>query len=94
MTMLSKIYSIALCGLKGQLVEIEVDTRRSMPGFSIVGLPDAAVSEAKERVLSAVKNTGIRLPRGRIIVNLAPANLKKVGTHYDLAMALGFSRLF
>ena len=87
--MLAKIYSVALSGLEGHLVEIEVDTRRSMPGFSIVGLPDTAVQEAKERVISAVKNTGIQLPRGRIIVNLAPANLKKAGAQYDLPMALG-----
>ncbi len=87
--MLSKIYTIALSGLEGELVEIEIDTRRSTPAFSMVGLPDAAVQEAKERVMSAVKNTGIPLPRGRIIVNLAPASLKKVGTRYDLPMAMG-----
>ncbi len=89
--MLSKIHSVALSGLEGQLVEIEVDTRLAMPAFSIVGLPDAAVQEAKERVMSAVKNCNIRLPRGRIIINLAPANLKKAGARYDLPMALGLS---
>ena len=87
--MLAKLYSVALSGLDGHLVEIEVDTRMAMPGFSIVGLPDTAIQEAKERVISAVKNTKIQLPRGRIIVNLAPANLKKVGARYDLPMALG-----
>jgi len=87
--MLSKIYCVALAGLEGHLVEIEVDTRMSLPAFSIVGLPDAAIQESKERVMSAVKNCGVGLPRGRIIVNLAPAHLKKVGTHYDLPMALG-----
>jgi len=87
--MLAKLYSISLIGLEGQLVEIEVDTRMAMPGFSIVGLPDAAVQEAKERVVSAVKNTGIQLPRGKIIVNLAPANVKKEGARYDLPIALG-----
>lgn len=94
--MSSKIYSVELSGLDGQLVEIEVDTRMSIPSFSIVGLPDAAVMEAKERVMSAVKNTGFPLPRGRIVVNLAPADLKKVGPRYDLPMALGliaFSKL-
>ncbi|MFH1410247.1 MAG: YifB family Mg chelatase-like AAA ATPase [Patescibacteria group bacterium] len=85
----SKIYSVALSGLDGQLVEIEVDTRMSIPSFSIVGLPDAAVMEAKERVMSAVKNAGLPLPRGRIVVNLAPADLKKVGPRYDLPIALG-----
>ncbi len=87
--MLSKLYSIALSGLEGQLVEIEVDTRMSLPGFSIVGLPDAAVQESRERVIMAIKNAGIKLPRGKIIVNLAPADLKKVGALYDLAIALG-----
>lgn len=87
--MLSKLYSIALSGLEGQLVEIEVDTRMSLPGFSIVGLPDAAVQESRERVIMAIKNTGIKLPRGKIIVNLAPADLKKVGSLYDLPIALG-----
>lgn len=87
--MSSKIYSVELSGLDGQLVEIEVDTRMSMPSFSIVGLPDAAVMEAKERVMSAVKNAGYALPRGRIVVNLAPADLKKVGARYDVPIALG-----
>lgn len=85
----NKVFSIELCGLNGHLVEIEVDTRSAQPAFTIVGLPDTAVQEAKERVLSAVKNSGFPLPRGRIIVNLAPANLKKAGPRYDLAMALG-----
>ncbi|MBN2307069.1 YifB family Mg chelatase-like AAA ATPase [Candidatus Peregrinibacteria bacterium] len=87
--MSSKIYSVELAGLEGQLVEIEVDTRMSIPSFSIVGLPDAAVMEARERVMSAVKNAGYPLPRGRIVVNLAPANIKKVGPRYDLPIALG-----
>lgn len=94
--MSSKIYSVELSGLDGQLVEIEVDTRMSIPSFAIVGLPDAAVMEAKERVMSAVKNAGFPLPRGRIVVNLAPADLRKVGPRYDLPIALGliaFSKL-
>lgn len=94
--MSSKIFSVELAGLDGQLVEIEVDTRMSIPSFSIVGLPDAAVMEAKERVMSAVKNANYALPRGRIVVNLAPADMKKVGPRYDLPIALGliaFSKL-
>jgi len=94
--MSSKIYSVELSGLDGLLVEIEVDTRMSIPSFSIVGLPDAAVMEAKERVMSAVKNAGFPLPRGKIVVNLAPADLKKVGPRYDVPIALGliaFSKL-
>ena len=94
--MSSKIFSMELAGLEGRLVEIEVDTRMSIPSFSIVGLPDAAVMEARERVMSAVKNAGYPLPRGRIVVNLAPADMKKVGPRYDLPIALGliaFSKL-
>ena len=94
--MSSKIYSVELTGLEGQLVEIEVDTRMSIPSFSIVGLPDTAVMEARERVMSAIKNAGFPLPRGRIVVNLAPADIKKVGPRYDLPIALGliaFSKL-
>src|SRR5690606_26853051 len=68
----SKLHSIELSGLEGHLVEIEVDTRRTLPAFVIVGLPDTAVQEAKERVKSAIKNTGYCLPRGKVIVNLAP----------------------
>ena len=87
--MSSKIFGIELSGLDGQLVEIEVDTRMSLPGFTIVGLPDSAVLEAKERVISAVKNCNIALPRGKIVVNLAPADMRKAGPRYDLPIALG-----
>ena len=87
--MSSKIYSIELSGLDGHLVEIEIDTRRTVPAISIVGLPDTAVQESRERVLSAIKNGGYPIPRGRIIVNLAPADLKKNGPRYDLPIAIG-----
>jgi len=87
--MSSKIYSVELSGLDGHLVEIEIDTRRSMPKVTIVGLPDAAVQESKERVISAVKNSGYKVPRGRVIINLAPADLKKNGPRYDLSIAIG-----
>ena len=87
--MSSKIYSVELSGLDGHLVEIEVDTRASLPKVTIVGLPDTAVQEAKERVISAVKNSDFPVPRGRIIINLAPADLKKNGPRYDLSMAMG-----
>ena len=85
----SKLVSIELHGLEGFLVEIEVDKRGGRPVFTIVGLPDAAVQEAKERVTSAVKNSEFDFPRGKVIVNLAPADLRKFGPRYDLSIALG-----
>ena len=92
--MSSKIFSVELSGLDGHLVEIEVDNRsQGKPAFPIVGLPDAAISEARERVISAVRNSGFRFPRGRVIANLAPADLRKMGSRYDLAIAIGALRL-
>lgn len=85
----SKLSSVELHGLEGFLVEIEVDRRAGRPIFAIVGLPDTAVQEARERVTSAIKNSDFDFPRGKVIVNLAPADLKKVGPRYDLPMALG-----
>ncbi|MBN2096102.1 YifB family Mg chelatase-like AAA ATPase [Candidatus Peregrinibacteria bacterium] len=85
----SKLSSVELHGLEGFLVDIEVDRRRSNPKFIIVGLPDAAVQEAKERVTSAIKNSDFDFPRGKVVVNLAPADLRKAGPRYDLPMALG-----
>lgn len=87
--MSSKTYSIELSGLDGYLVEIEVDNRWSLPKVVVVGLPDPAVSEARERIQSAVKNSDFLFPRGKVIINLAPADLKKVGPRHDLAMAIG-----
>lgn len=92
--MSSKIYSIELSGLDGHLVEVEVDNRaHGNICFPIVGLPDAAVQEARERVISAVKNSGFFFPRGRVIANLAPGDLKKMGCRYDLVIAIGAIRL-
>jgi magnesium chelatase family protein len=92
--MSSKIYSIELSGLDGHLVEIEVDNRcHGKICFPIVGLADTACQEARERVISAIKNSGYRFPRGRVIANLAPADLKKNGARYDLAIAIGALRL-
>lgn len=87
--MLSKVNSMALEGLKGYLVEIQSDVSGGLPNFEIVGLPDIRVKEAKERVKTAIKNSGIEFPSRRIIVNLAPADKKKEGTFFDLAIALG-----
>lgn len=85
----SKLFSVELHGLEGILVEIEVDKLGGIPAFIIVGLPDAAVKEASERVRSAIKNSGFLYPRSKIIVNLAPADIRKMGPRYDLPIALG-----
>src|SRR3989344_4867431 len=88
--MLAKIASGATVGLEATLIEVEVDIpNEGLPSFTIVGLPDKAVEEAKERVRSAIKNTGADFPTTRITVNLAPADLPKVGPAYDLPIALG-----
>jgi len=87
--MLAKVISCATVGLEGAIVEVEVDISPGLPSFTIVGLPDTAVQEAKERVRAAIRNSGCTFPMKRIIVNLAPANLKKAGPAYDLPMAIG-----
>ncbi len=87
--MLAKVMSCAVVGLEGALVEVEVDISAGLPTFTIVGLPDKAVQEARERVRSAIRNSGFRFPTRRITVNLAPADLKKEGPSYDLAIAVG-----
>ena len=83
-----KILSSAVIGLSGHLIEIEATHSFGLSNFLIVGLPDAAVRESKERVQAALKHTGLPYPRGRIAVNLAPADIKKQGAHYDLPIAL------
>ncbi len=87
--MLAKVISGAIVGLDGALVEVEVDISSGLPAFMIVGLPDAAVQEAKERVRAAIRNSGGTFPMKRIVVNLAPADLKKAGPAYDLPIAVG-----
>ena len=77
--MLSKVNSCAVVGLAGEIVEVEVDISQGLPAFAIVGLPDTAVQEAKERVRSAIRNSGHTFPQQRITVNLAPADLRKEG---------------
>jgi magnesium chelatase family protein len=87
---LAKVLSGAVVGLEGEIVECEVDSSgRGLPGVAIVGLPDAAVKEAKDRVESAIKNSGYRFPMHRIVVNLAPADIRKEGPYYDLPIAIG-----
>ena len=75
---LAKVLSCAVVGLDGELVEVEVDVARGQVGFFIVGLPDTAVQEAKERVRSAIKNSGFQFPLRRLTVNLAPADTSVV----------------
>ncbi len=87
--MLARIFSCAVVGLEGVVIEVEVDYTNGLPGMTIVGLPDAAVQESRERVQTAVKNAGLHFPRHRIVVNLAPATVRKEGPSYDLPIALG-----
>jgi len=87
--MLAKVKSAAVVGLEGHLVDVEVDIASGLPSFTIVGLPDKAVQEARERVRSAIRNSNYKFPTRRITVNLAPADLKKEGPAYDLPIAIG-----
>ena len=87
--MLATVQSCAVVGLDGYIVQVEVDISPGLPVFNIVGLPDTAVQEARERVRAAVRNTGCEFPLRRITVNLAPADLKKAGPAYDLPIAVG-----
>ncbi|HLF18372.1 MAG TPA: YifB family Mg chelatase-like AAA ATPase [Candidatus Omnitrophota bacterium] len=87
--MLSKTYSYGILGLDAYLITIEVDVSRGLPATLIVGLPDNAVKESKERVRSAIKNSGYQYAQGRVTVNLSPADTKKEGPAFDLAIALG-----
>jgi magnesium chelatase family protein len=87
--MLAKVKSAAVFGLEGRLVDVEVDIANGLPSLTIVGLPDTAVQEARERVRAAIRNSDCTFPMKRIVVNLAPADLKKAGPAYDLPIAVG-----
>lgn len=87
--MVCKTITGTTIGLNAYKIEVEVDTVNSLPNISIVGLPDNAVSESKERLRSAIKNSGYTFPQGKVVINLAPADIKKEGTHFDLPMAIG-----
>ena len=87
--MLARVFSCAVIGLDGVIVEVEVDFGQGLPHMAIVGLPDAAVQESRERVYSAIKNAGLYYPRKALTVNLAPASVRKEGPAYDLPIALG-----
>ena len=87
--MVSRVITATTVGLNAYKLETEVDFSQSLPGISIVGLPDTAVNEAKERVRSAVKNSGFSFPNQKVIVNLAPADIRKEGTNFDLPISVG-----
>jgi magnesium chelatase family protein len=87
--MVSKINAISLFGLDGFKVQVEVDIHQGLPAFHIIGLPDKALQEATFRVSSAIKNSGYKMPMGKILVNLSPADLVKTGTGFDFAIAIG-----
>ena len=90
--MLAKVLTCAVVGLEGALVEAEVDIGPGLPRFDIVGLPDAAIQEARQRVRAAIRNSGLEFPLRRITVSLAPAVLRKEGPAYDLPLAIGLLR--
>jgi len=87
--MLAKVTSCAVVGLDAALIEVEVDIGRGLPTITIVGLPDAAVQESRERVRAAIRNSGLPFPQSRMTINLAPADLRKEGPAYDLPIAVG-----
>ena len=86
--MICSVRTLSVTGIRGCAVTAECYISNGLPGFDIVGLPDAAVKEARERVRAAAKSSGLSFPVSRITVNLAPANLKKTGSHYDLPILL------
>ena len=88
-TMIAKIESACLIGMEAARVQVEVSLAKGTPTFSMVGLPDASVREAKDRVVAAIRNTGFEFPSRRVTVNLAPADLRKEGACFDLAIAVG-----
>ena len=87
--MLSKVKSMSLQGLDGFLVDVQVDVSSGMPNWEVVGLPDATVKESKERVRTAIKNSGYEFESRRIVINLAPADKRKEGSFFDLPIAIG-----
>ena len=87
--MIAQVNTTALYGIDGFIVEVEADISNGLPGFDIVGLPDTAVKESKERIRAAIKNSGLVMPSKHITLNLAPAHIKKEGAHFDLPIAVG-----
>ncbi|KXZ40052.1 Mg chelatase-related protein [Alkalithermobacter thermoalcaliphilus JW-YL-7 = DSM 7308] len=87
--MFFKVSSAGILGIDGFIVDVEVDLSRGIPAFNIVGLPDTSIKEAKERIRSAIQNSGYEFVNKRIVINLSPADIRKEGSHFDLAMAVG-----
>src|SRR5690625_6438732 len=87
--MLSKVYCASTIGVDARLIDVEVNISGGLPKYFLVGLPDRAVSESKDRIIAALKNAGFDIPLGRITVNLAPADLPKEGSAFDLPIAIG-----
>ena len=87
--MLAKTLSACLAGVDSYEIDVEVDISSGLPSFSVVGLPDTAIRESRNRIKSAVKNTGFKFPDKKITVNLAPADTKKEGVGFDLPIAIG-----
>ena len=82
------VLSASTHGIEAYLVRVEVDTSRQLPTFTVVGLPDSAVRESRERVMAAIRNSGYEWPRRRVTVNLAPADVRKEGSAFDLALCM------
>ena len=87
--MLATVYTCAVVGLEGAPIQVEVNSGTGSPGITIVGLPDTAIQESRERVRAALRNSGLKVPYGKVVVNLAPADIRKEGPAYDLPIALG-----
>ena len=87
--MVNKVTTATVIGLNAYEVSVETDVLNGLPGFAIVGLPDAAINEARDRVRSAIKNSGFTFPAKKVVINLAPADLKKEGSNFDLPIAIG-----
>ena len=90
--MLAKVYSYGISSLDAYPITIEVDVSAGLPGTVIVGLPDSAIKESKERVRTAIRNSGYQYKPQRVTINLSPANIPKEGPSFDLAIALGYLR--
>ncbi|MFH1864781.1 MAG: magnesium chelatase domain-containing protein, partial [Candidatus Eisenbacteria bacterium] len=87
--MLARVLSGGVIGIEGYVVRVEADVSRGLPSFSTVGLGDSAVREGRDRVASAIRNSGFRFPMERVTINLAPADIRKEGAGFDLPVALG-----
>ena len=87
--MVNKVTTATVIGLNAYKVSVETDVLNGLPGFTIVGLPDTSINEARDRVRSAIKNSGYTFPAKKVVINLAPADLKKEGSNFDLPVAVG-----